>query len=223
MTRTKLIDRTLPNYSRGEEIFNMVSHIVGGGLSIIMLIACVALAVMRENLAGVITGAVFGVSAILLYTMSSVYHGLIPEMPKKVMQVLDHCAIYILIAGTYTPLLVCGLRSVNPKLSWVMLGIVWFMAALATTLTAIDLKKFKVLSMICYIGIGWSVVFIIKPLFQALGTGGFIFLFAGGIIYTIGAILYGIGHSKRRMHNVFHLFVIAGTILHFLCIVLYVL
>ena len=110
MPRTKLADRILPNYTKGEEIFNMVSHIVGAVFGIVALVICVALSVLHNNTWGVVAGSIYGSSLIILYTMSSIYHGLGKGMSKKVMQVIDHCTIYYLIAGTYTPVLLVGLR-----------------------------------------------------------------------------------------------------------------
>ncbi len=223
MSRTKLADRQLPNYTRGEEIFNMVSHIVGGGMGIASLVLCIIVAVLNRNTAGVLTSIVFGVTMVLLYTMSSIYHGLIPPMAKKVFQVLDHCTIYLLIAGTYTPIAICAIRRVNNTLGWTLFGLMWLIAAIAITFNAIDLKRYKVFAMICYLGMGWGVIFALKTTIAALTAGGFALLLAGGIFYTIGSILYGLGRTKRYMHSVFHLFVILGSAAHVLCILFYVL
>ena len=209
MKRTQLKDRQLPDYTRGEEIFNMVTHIVGGGLAVVILVACVTVAALHGSISGVITSIVYGLSMIMLYTMSSVYHGVPRSYAKKVLQVIDHCTVYFLIVGTYTPIAVCG--------------IVWALAAVAITLTAIDLKKFRVFSMICYMGMGWCIIFAVVPTYHALGLGGFLLLVAGGLLYTFGAILYGLGIKHRYMHSVFHIFVILGSLAHFFCIVLYVL
>lgn len=222
MTRTKLADRQLPNYTPGEERFNMISHIVGGGLGIAMLVLGVVFAALHRDPWAVVSCAIYGASLITLYTMSSVYHGLRPVRAKKVMQVIDHCTIYFLIAGTYTPILLCAVRRVSPVLAWVLFGIVWGLAGLAATLTAIDLKKYRVFSMVCYIGIGWCVVFAAKQMLQAVAIPGLVLLLAGGVAYTVGAILYGLGKTRRYMHSVFHLFVLAGSILQFLCIFFYV-
>jgi len=140
MKRTKLADRKLPDYTKGEEIFNMVSHIVGGSLGVAYLVLCVIFAALHRNAWGVVGSAVYGASVISLFTMSSVYHGVRPEGAKKVLQVIDHCTIYFMIAGTYTPYTLCTLRTVKPVAAWVVFGVVWGMAALAVTLTAIDLK-----------------------------------------------------------------------------------
>ena len=221
--RTKLMDRKLPDYTRGEELFNMISHIVGGALGIAALVLCIIRSALRHNGYGLAGSIVFGLSMILLYTMSSIYHGLHDGMGKRVLQVLDHCTIYVLIAGTYTPLLLSAMRPIDPVSSWALLAVVWGLAAIAITPTAIDLHRFRVLSMALYIGMGWTIVFRLPLLMQAVGPVGFGLILAGGLCYTIGAILYGVGKKKRYMHSVFHLFVIAGSVCHTLAILLFAL
>lgn len=222
MTRTKLSERKLPKYTVGEERFNMISHIAGGAFGIVALVACVVTCAVLGDAWGVAGCSVYGVSLIMLYTMSSIYHGLKSEMGKKVMQVMDHCTIYFLIAGTYTPILLCSIRKTAPVSAWTLFGVVWGLCILATVLTAIDLKKYSVFSMICYIGMGWSIVFAAKDAIEAIPLGGLIYLLAGGVSYTVGAILYGLGKKHRYMHSVFHLFVVAGSVLQFICIYWYV-
>lgn len=224
MIRTKLADRILPNYTKGEEICNMVTHIVGGVIGVVALILCIVIASLHHNIYGIITGTIFGISMITLYTMSSVYHGLSPRVKgKKVMQVLDHCTIYYLIAGSYGPFALCTLREYDPVMGWSIFGIIWAMAIIGTVFTAIDLKKYKVFSMICYLVMGWCIIVKINILPTLLGMTGFWLLLAGGIVYTIGAILYGLGKKHNYIHSVFHVCICIGSLLHFLCIVLYVL
>lgn len=221
MKRTKLSDRILPDYTRGEEIMNMVTHIVGGGLGILALILCLGKSLEKGNALNALTCTVYGLSLIALYAMSSIYHGMTPCTGKKVMQVMDHCTIYFLIAGTYTPLVLGVIRERYPAIGWGLFAAEWILCAVATTLTAIDLKKYNVFSMICYIGMGWGIVFFLPQAMNALGSTGFWILFAGGIAYTIGAVLYGIGAKMRWMHSVFHIFVVLGSLLQFLCIYIY--
>lgn len=221
--RTCLRDRVLPDYTKGEEIFNMVSHIVGGALAIAALVLCVIFAAIYSDAWGVVGAAIYGGTMVVLYTMSSIYHGLRRNTAKKVFQVIDHCTIYFLIAGTYTPVTLAGLRPQYSVQAFVIFGIVWACCFVAATLTAIDLKKYQVLSMVCYLAMGWCIIFFIKPTIQCLGTGGTVFLITGGLSYTIGAVLYGIGKRKRYAHSIFHLFVLAGSILHFFMILFYVL
>ncbi len=219
--RIKLSDRVLPDYTMGEEMMNMVTHIVGGAFGIIALALCLNKAVFRGDGYDLSGAIIYGVSMIGLYTMSSVYHGLKPGMGKKVMQVLDHCTIYFLIAGTYSIIALSALRQVSPLLGWGILIFQWAMTALATTLTAIDLKKYNTFSMICYIGMGWCIAPFMSQTMEALGRTGFWLLLSGGIAYTIGAVLYGIGSKVRWMHSIFHIFVVLGSLLQFLSILLY--
>ena len=223
MKRTKLRDRILPKYTKGEEIFNMTSHIVGGALGIVALVLCVVFAAIHGNGYGVVSGAIYGVTMIILYTMSSIYHGLNPKRKaKKVFQVLDHCSIYLLIAGSYTPFALCTLREYSTALGWTIFGVIWFVAILGIVLNSIDIKKFRVFSMICYLVMGWCIVFKINLLPELLGIVGFVLLLLGGLAYTVGAILYGLGKKHKYMHSIFHLFILLGSLLQFFTILLYV-
>lgn len=223
MKRTKLADRPFPDYTRGEECMNMVTHIVGGALGLCVLILCVLRAAARGNTWGVVGSAIYGGTMIALYSVSSVYHGLRQNMGKKVMQVVDHCTIYFLIAGTYTPIVLSAFRPMYPGLAWSLLVFEWTLAITACTLTAIDLKKYEVFSMSCYIGMGWAVIPFWNQTLAVMGASGFGLLLAGGIAYTIGAVLYGIGSRRRWMHSVFHIFVVLGSALQFLSVLLYAL
>lgn len=221
MKRTPLKNRILPDYTKGEEIFNMVSHIVGGALGIAYLVLCVIMAAVHHNPYGVVGSAIYGSSVILLFTMSSIYHGLRPGTAKKVFQILDHCMIYIMIAGTYTPITLSAIRPLSTPIAWVIFGIVWGVTLVAMTFTAIDHHKYKVFSMICYIGLGWCIVAFWPVTYKAIGHNGAIFLALGGLLYTIGAILYGLGKKHRYVHSLFHLFVNAASLMHFFCIIFY--
>ena len=221
MKRTKLSDRQLPDYSRGEEIMNMVTHIVGGAVGVVALTLCVIFAALHANPWGVVTSAIYGSAMVTMFTISSVYHGLKPTLGKKVMQVVDHCTIYFLIAGTYTVMALSALRPAYPRLGWGLFAFEWTMAAIATVLTAIDLRKYRVISMVCYIGLGWAIIPFARQIYQVLTRPGFLFLLWGGIAYTIGAVLYGIGSKKRWMHSVFHIFVVLGSVLQFFAVLLY--
>ena len=220
--RTPLALRSLPAYTRGEEIFNFVSHAAGGGLALVMLVLCVIRAALHRDPWAVVGASIYGTSLVAVYAISSVYHGLRPVRAKKVLQVLDHCTIYFLILGSYLPILLCPIRRESPVTAWVLFGIILAMTALAVTFTAIDLKKYRVLSMICYIGLGWCIVFAAPVALRAIPLPGLLWLLAGGVAYTVGAILYGLGVRRRYMHAVFHLFVILGSVLQFVCIFCYV-
>lgn len=223
LKRTQLKNRTLPDYTRGEEIMNMVTHIVGGGFGILILLFCL----MRPNaFSPAISGiscCIYGISMITVYAISSIYHGLTAPTAKKVTQVLDHCAIYLLIAGTYTPIITHSLMASNPGIGTGLLLAQWGLAALAITLNAIDLKKYKIFSMVCYVGLGWCIILFLPQLLQVVEPVGFYYLLAGGISYSLGAILFGIGTKIRWMHSVFHVLVVIGSLLQFISIYFYIL
>lgn len=221
--RIKLRDRLLPDYTHGEEVMNTVTHIVGGGIGVLVLALCVIKAALYGDAAGVVGGSVFGGTMVALYTMSSIYHGMHPGTGKKVMQIIDHCTIYFLICGTYTPIMLSAFVPVYPIIGWGVLIAEWALAILAATLTAIDLKKYNAFSMVCYILMGWGIIFFLPQAVAVLTKPGFLLLLSGGIAYTIGAVLYGIGSKMRWMHSVFHIFVVLGSLLQFLSILLYVL
>ena len=223
MRRTPLRERKMPDYTRGEEITNMVTHIVGGALGVLALVLCPVVGARHHSVWSVVSGTVFAFTLLVLYTISSVYHGLSPRLfGKRVMQVLDHCSIFLLIAGTYTPITLCALRAHDPALGWWLFGAIWALAALGITFNAIDLKKFDKFSMACYLLMGWAIVMRIGLVRQLLGPGGFWLLLSGGLAYTVGAVLYVIGRKRRYAHSAFHVFVVIGSLLHFLCILLYV-
>ena len=223
MQRIKLEDRVLPTYTRGEDIFNMVSHILGAVMGIAATALCSVFAALHHNVYGVISGAIFGATLILLYTMSSIYHGLKPHRKaKKVFQIIDHCSIFLLIAGSYTPFCLCTIREYNTALGWTFFGIIWGLAILGIILNSIDLHRYKIFSMICYLAMGWLIIFKIDLIFNTLPRLGFYLLLGGGISYTLGAIAYGLGRNKKWFHSIFHIACIIGSLLHFLCILFFV-
>jgi len=223
MTRVKLKDRVLPSYTKGEEIFNMTSHIVGAGLGVVALVLCVIFSAIHKNPYAVISSVIYGTSIIILYTMSSIYHGLSPNLKaKKIFQIFDHCSIFLLISGCYTPFCLVTFLKYDKVLGWGMFAFIWLLTILGIVLNSIDLKRYKAFSMICYLLMGWCIIFKINLLPQLLTKRGFIFLVSGGVAYTIGAALYGIGKKKRYVHSIFHLFIVLGSILQFFCIFFYV-
>lgn len=223
MKRTKLKDRILPNYTKGEEITNMVTHIVGGALGIVALVLCVIKAALNSNAYGVVSCSIFGFTMILLYTMSSIYHGLKSDlMAKRVFQIIDHCSIFLLIAGTYTPIVLCSIRSQSLALGWSVFGIIWGLTVIGIVLNAIDIRAFSKISLVGYLIMGWLVIFTIDKVAYAVGVGGMTFLAIGGIAYTVGAVLYAIGKKKKYMHSIFHVFTVVGSLMHFFCILFYV-
>ena len=221
-TKKRKLKTQLPDYTRGEEICNTVTHAIGAVFAVAAIPLLVVMAAMHRNPWAIVSGAIYGTTLLIMFTVSSVYHGLPVGNAKRVMRIIDHCDIYFLIAGTYTPILRVGIRPLNPALAWSIFGVEWALTAIAVTLNAIDLKRFEKVSMVCYIGMGWCVIAVLKLTIDAMTMPGFLLLLAGGIAYTIGAVLYGIGKKVRYMHSVFHVLVLAGSVLQFLAILLYV-
>jgi hemolysin III len=220
--RTALKERILPSYSRGEEIFNMVTHIVGGAIGVGALIACVIVAAFRKNVWGVVGGSIYGASIIIMYTMSSIYHGLKAITAKKVFQILDHCTIFILIAGTYTPILLGRFRELYPLDAWIIFGLLWGVTIIGIVFNSIDLKMYKKASIICYLIMGWCMFFRLPNFLNAYPFGLFILILLGGVSYTTGTAFYVLGRKKKFTHSVFHLLTDIATILHVIAIAIYV-
>ncbi len=205
-------------YTLGEEIANGTTHGVGIALAVAGLVVLTAFAVLEDDgykLAGAI---VFGISLVLLYTASTLYHSLPQPGVKRLFKVLDHCGIYLLIAGTYTPFCLVTLREVN---GWWLFGVVWGLAAVGIALEAFWVDRPRWLSALVYLAMGWLVVFSLGPLAERLPPGGLWLLVAGGVAYTVGAAFYVMDHVKY-MHAVWHLWVLAGSVCHFLAVLLYV-
>ena len=188
--KVKFRERSMPAYTKGEEIFNMVSHIVGGAFGVTALVLTVVFSAIYNNAWAVVSSAIYGSSMVILYTISSIYHGLRMNMGKRVMQVLDHCTIYVLIAGTYTPVALCPIREYSTAWGWVLFGIVWGLAVLGIVFTAIDMRKFERLSMVFYLGMGWCIIMAAKPALASVPLHGLLWILLGGIAYTVGAIFF---------------------------------
>lgn len=206
-------------YTIGEEIFNSVSHGVGVLLSVAALTLLVIFAVFYSDGYGLAGAIVYGVSLILLYSMSTVYHIVQNPRAKKILRIFDHCSIFILIAGTYTPYL---LKCMEDPKRWIFFGAIWGVTVIGILLNTFGLERFKKISMVCYIGMGWAIVFSIGDITSKIGEAGIWLLVAGGVVYTLGIIFYAL-KKYRYMHSVWHLFVLAGSICHYLSILLYVL
>lgn len=203
-------------YTLGEEIFNSVSHGTGGLLAIAGTAVLIVLAVIYSDVWGVVSSAIYGASMIILYTMSTLYHAITNPKAKKFFRIMDHNTIFLLIAGTYTPITLVPLRGAA---GWVMFGIVWGAAVLGIILNSIDLEKFSKPSLICYIAMGWVIVFAVKPMLEAVTKTSLIFLLVGGIFYMVGVIFYVIKKIKY-FHSIWHLFTIGGTVFHYFSILL---
>lgn len=217
--------RCLPDYSKGEETANMITHILGGVFAFFSLILCAVFAAWHRNIAGIISGVIYGISMIVVYVISSVYHGLDPDRAYKgkvVLRVLDHCDIYGLIVGTFTPIALTGLRQVSPVTAGVSFSLVTVTAVIGTVFTAIDFSRFKVISYGAYFVAGWSVIMTIKQMLLAFTAEFIVLMIVGGVVYTLGMIFYGLQcKGFRYCHSIFHLFILAGSVIHFVAIFKY--
>ncbi|MDE7390835.1 MAG: hemolysin III family protein [Lachnospiraceae bacterium] len=203
-------------YTLGEEIFNSVSHGTGSLLSIGGTVVLIVFTAIYSDVWAVVSSSIYGASLIILYTMSTLYHAITNEKAKKFFRIMDHNTIFFLIAGTYTPITLAILRG---KLGWTLFGIVWGAAIIGIVLNSIDLEKFRKPSVVCYVMMGWVVIFAIKPLLSAMPKISLTFLFLGGAFYTVGIIFYAIKKVKY-FHSIWHLFTIAGSVFHYFSIFL---
>ena len=209
----------IPHYTLGEELMNSISHGVGALFGIVALVLCVVRAAQSGDPYRIVSGAIFGFTVLILYLMSCLYHALKVNKAKRVFRVIDHCTIFLLIAGTYTPYTLVSLRD---SVGWWVFGVIWATAIVGIVLNAVSLKKFSKISVALYLIMGWMIVIAYQPMVQAIPSGGMQLLVWGGVAYTVGAILYGVGSRKKYFHSIFHFFCMIGTALHFLSIYLYV-
>ena len=210
----------IPKYSLGEEIMSAITHGIGVLLSLAALIMCVTLSAQKGNALAVLSSVIYGTTLIILYTMSTLYHSLAVNNAKRVFRIIDHCSIFLLIAGTYTPFTLLALKQ---PLGVILFLLIWSIAILGIVLNAVNFKKFILISIIGYLILGWIIIFCYNPLKEAVPFSGILLLIAGGVVYTIGALLYAVGKKIKYFHPIFHIFVLAGSILHFFAVLLYVL
>ena len=209
---------TIPDYTLGEEIFNAVSHGIGALLGVAGL---VLILIRAKGALATVTTALFGASMILLYTISCLYHALSPRVAgKKILRVLDHCNVFLLVFGTYIPVALLG---VGGTAGWVLFGTVAFFTVLGIVLTAVDLERYKVAAVLCELFCGWSILIGIPGMLRTMGVQGLAFAILGGLMYSVGAVLYARGAKKRWRHSVFHIFCMLGTFFQFWSIYQYLL
>jgi hemolysin III len=207
-------------YTLGEEVFHSVTHGVGALLGIIGGTVIVTLAVVKGDGIDVFACLVYAISLVILYTMSTLYHAFTFPRVKRLFRIFDHSSIFLLIAGTYTPFMLITLQ--GQTIGLVIFIVVWAAAVFGIVLNAVDLKRFSKFSLGLYIVMGWGIFVAIRQVVAGLSTSGFVLLLVGGLSYMIGIIFY-VMKKVRYMHAIWHLFVFAGSVLHFLCIALYVL
>ena len=205
-------------YSLAEEIAHAMTHGLGLLLSIAGLVVLVVFASLRGDAWHVVSVSVYGATLVLLYSASTFYHALPNPRAKRVFRTLDHAAIYLLIAGTYTPFMLVNLRG---GWGWALFGVVWGLAVLGIVLEAVAKQRVRILSVVLYLGLGWLVAIAVKPLVQSVEPGGLVLLVAGGLAYSVGVVFY----SWKRLpyhHAVWHVFVMAGSLFHFFAVLFYV-
>lgn len=200
--------------SLGEELMNAITHGVGALLAIAGTVLLIVRSASYGSAVNVVSVTLFGASMIVLYTISCLYHALKMGRGKRVFQVLDHCSIFLLIFGTYIPL--C-LVTVGGAFGWTLFGVMGGCAVVGVVLNAVDLKRWKRLSQVLYLVMGWMGVIALPTLFRELTRLGFLFLVLGGVAYTVGVIFYR-NKEKRFWHGIWHFFVLAGTVLHFFAV-----
>ncbi len=201
-------------YTLGEEIFNSVTHGLGALLSVAGCAVLIIMCAINKGAMEVVSASIYGASLIILYTMSTLYHAITNKTAKKVFRILDHNTIFLLIAGTYTPLTLCSLGG---ALGWTIFGIVWGAAAAGIVFSSINLNKFRKISTVCYIVMGWGIIFAIKPLYESITELSLIMLIAGGVLYSLGVIFY-VKKDCKYMHSIWHIFVVGGSVLHYFSI-----
>ncbi|WP_421873433.1 PAQR family membrane homeostasis protein TrhA [Marinoscillum sp.] len=206
-------------YKRKEELLNVITHLAGLVLSIAGLALLVTFASIYGSVWHIVSFSIFGSTLVLLYLASTLYHAAKKKQLRKRLNVFDHSAIYVLIAGTYTPF--C-LVTLNGWVGWTLFGITWGLAIAGVTLKVFFTGRFNLLSTIGYVAMGWIAIVAAKPLFEQLSSGALWFLILGGVSYTIGAIFYLLDRMKYN-HAIFHVWVLLGSILHFIAVFFFLL
>lgn len=211
---------TIPEYSLSEEIINAITHGIGAVFSIVALILLVIKSCSKGGLA-LTCVVIYGISLMLLYTISTIYHSLSKKLiGKKVLRVIDHCNVYLLVYATIIPVALLGITG---KSGLICFGLTSLVTLIGITLTCINIERTQVLEVICHLINGWSILLYLKPLITNITTAGVLYIFLGGVVYSLGAILYGLGVKKKYMHSIFHVFCFIATILHFIAIYKYIL
>jgi hemolysin III len=200
------------------ERFNVISHLLGAIAAFTGLVMLVVLAARQGDVWKIISFSIYGASLVLVYTFSTLYHGL-EGKAKELFAELDHHAIYILIAGTYTPFTLVTLRG---SWGWLIFGIVWSLAALGSLLELLSKKEQRILPVVIYLLMGWIILIALRPLLQVMSMKGFVWLLSGGLFYSVGVVFYALDDRVRYFHNIWHIFVLAGSICHYLTVLFFV-
>ncbi len=203
-------------YTLGEEISNSVSHGIGAGLSVAGTVVLIVVSAVNSNAWGVVSSCIYGASLIILYTMSTLYHSITNQKAKSFFRVMDHNTIFLLIAGTYTPI---TLYFLNGAIGWVLFAVVWAAAIIGIVMNSVNLEKARIPSVFCYVAMGWVIVIAIRPLMASMPNISLYLLVAGGVFYTLGIVFYAVKKVKY-FHFVWHIFTVAGSVLHYFAVLL---
>ncbi len=215
--RSRTTKDGLPVYTRREELFNAVSH----GIGVVMGLAVILASIFRARSEfGMIGGIIFGVALFVLYASSSAYHGTPAEdvSDKKVLRVIDHCSIFVLVAGTCAPIVLRLIAETSDQSEWVLYGVIWALALGGVALLCVDIERFKSLATVMYVVMGALVVMRAGEVWAIVGSTGALLLLAGALAYLVGLLFYGLGTRREWMHSVFHVLCLAGSVLHAVCI-----
>ena len=211
---------SLPTYTFNEELLNCVTHALGALLGLVGWMMSLKLLIPAGNMTATLSMSVFFAAMIVLYANSSIYHGWELSSAKKKFQIMDHCSVFLLITGTYAPF---TLMVMNNTVGRIIFAVVALTSLLGIALNIIDMKKYRAVSMACYLITGWCILFAYGDISAALSQSQLLMLIGGGVVYTLGAVLYGLGVKIRYMHTIWHLFVLGGSLLHFASLYSYLL
>lgn len=213
--------RTERDQTVGEEIANAITHGIGALLAIACLSVAVTFAAIRHDVWSVVSVSIYGASMFILYFCSTLYHAVMTPRIKAILNIFDHSAIYLLIAGSYTPFCLAGIRNYSPGWAWSIFGVVWAIAIFGIAFQCLYVNQYPLFSTMTYLLMGWIVLVAIYPLWKAMGSTAVLWIAAGGVVYSLGVIFYSMKHVKY-MHAVWHLFVLAGTLAHYGVILYYI-
>lgn len=205
----------------GEEIFNAISHGIGALLAVACLVVGVVHAAWNHDVWNVVGISIYGATMFLLYLFSCLYHAIVPPRAKAVLNYIDHCAIYLLIAGSYTPICLGGIRLYSPAWAWSIFGVEWGLALAGIVFQCLCINRYQILSNATYLVMGWVVLVAIYPFYKAVGFWPLFWIAAGGIFYTAGVAFYMM-KTRKFAHAVWHLFVLAGTLVQYFAILFYI-
>lgn len=222
MTSSKELEKKRERSVKIQDLVIMASHIIAGTMSVAALTLVIVFTSIKSDIWAVISGAVYGITLVFMYAFSAIYHGKRGPGLLQIRRIIDCSMIYVFIGGTYTPIAICSIRAVEPNWGMIVFCAIWIAAAVSTVLTALNVRKYAMIAMSFFILISWLALFAVKPITSFLPGPGIAWLISGEAAYTVGAGIYLIARKRRITHCIFHILVLAGNILQFICIIVYV-